>query len=233
MAITRVGEAEASAINDGDVTLDLSGLSLLENDVVVLVASGGVSAPSMTTSGYTATVVGTTILAWKRMGSTPDTSAVVNITGISSLFASAAVAIAFRGVDTTTAMDATITSANSSGTNPDSPSITTVTDGAGVISAFGSFVADAAVTAPSGYGDQVDIASTDTVPATAGMAWLTKASAGAEDPASWTNVSSGTWAAFTVALRPAGGGGGGGGGGIANTIGGRLLNPHTLSGLVG
>ena len=202
MAITRVGETENSAINDGDITLDLTGISLLENDIVVIMAYGGASAPAMTTGGYDETTSGLGLLAWKRMGASPDSSAVVNITGASLENASAAVAIAFRGVDATTAMDATITSATGSSTNPDSPSITTVTDGAAVISAFGSSVNDPSVTAPSGYGDQVNNTSIDTVSAAAGMAWLTKATAGAENPASWTDVSDASWSAFTVALRP-------------------------------
>ena len=202
MAITRVGETEGSAIDDADITLDLTAISLLENDVVVIAASGGTVAPAMTTAGYTQTGVNAGLLAWKRMSASPDSSALIDITGTGGAVASAAVAIAFRGVDTTTAMDATITSATGSSTNPDSPSITTVTDGAAVISAMASLVSDASVTAPSGYGDQVDINSSDTLSATAGMAWLTKASAGAENPASWTNVSTGAWVAFTVALRP-------------------------------
>jgi hypothetical protein len=209
MAITRVGEAEASAINDGDPTLTLP--TMQENDVVVISACGGGSAPTMTTSGYTITNTGgsnaSSIVAWKRMGASPDATAVVNVTGAASLYASAAVATVFRGVDTTTAIDATITIADGGSGSPDSPSITTVTDGAGVISAMGLFnTLDTSVTAPSGYGDQVDIAGDDSADATAGLAWLTKVSAGAENPAAWTNVTSGLWGAATIALRPAGAG---------------------------
>ena len=202
MAITRVGEAEADGNDDEDLTLDLSIISLLENDIVVIMAYGGTSAPAMTTGGYDETTFGLGLLAWKRMGASPDSSAVVDITGAVGLYASAAVAVAFRGVDATTAMDATITSATGSSTNPDSPSITTVTDGAAVISAFGSSVDDFTVTAPSGYGDQVNNAEIDTFSAAVGMAWLTKATAGAENPAAWTDVSDASWSAFTVALRP-------------------------------
>lgn len=220
MALTLRGVAENSALNGGDVVVTLPG-GTAENDIVIFAYSIGQNsdiAMSVSTAGYTQIAdlyaddsndsnLG---VFWKRMGASPDTT----VTGVGDGTASSAVAgvcQVWTGVDTVTALDATTTTAT--GINdavPDSPSITTVTANAVVISiGCGSVVpGDTSVTAPSGYSNQVDIKSDDTRSTTLGMASKLVASPGAEDPAAWTTWSvSGSSAdsmcAATVALRPA------------------------------
>lgn len=215
MAITYRGGGEASAINGGDPTITFPG-GVAENDIVL--AGGGhglqgTTAATILTSGYTQLELGplssTADVAgcwYKRMGATPD-STVQGEGGGNGSDAVVYLCQIFIGVDTTTAIDATTTEAASSSGAPDSPNIDTVTDGAAVVSIGVGGVFDSTVTSPSGYGDQVHLNRDDTRPVTAGMAWVTKATAGGENPAAWTGWSTGTWAAFTVALRPATGGG--------------------------
>jgi hypothetical protein len=202
MAITRIGEAEASAIDDGELSVTLP--SMEQNDIVVVMYFEGTSNITMTTTGYTITSLsGNAKIAWKRMGASPDATIEISTGNSSGNNASAAVAIIFRGVDTTTAMDATVTTSfGFAGSAADSPSITTVTDGAAVISAFGRSIFDTAITAPSGYGDQVDASADDTADAAAAMAWVIKASHGAENPGAWTADTSNVYQAATMALRP-------------------------------
>lgn len=204
MAITHVVSASAQATDGGNPSVSL-GSSLQENDVAVIIAAAGVgSTPTMSTSGYNTLVDNlVTLVAWKRMGATPDTTAVVAGNGTSIAGVSASV-IVLRGVDITTALDATSTEASNAGsTNPDPPSITTVTNGAAVVALMATKVNDSTVTAPSGYSNGTSLNSNDTSPVTTGAAWILKASAGAENPPAFTNVSSGQWKTVTVALRPA------------------------------
>lgn len=203
MAISLVGTAEDAATTDFDLTLP----TLAENDVVYLfvaqIGTGiGLTDPNGFTELFNSTdVVDRFVVLRKVMGATPDTTVTIDTATVSRTVI--ALAVCLRGVDTTTPEDATTTGTTTatSSTNPDSASITTVTNGAWVISAFRTAVGDTTVTAPSGYTNQVD----HTLNAlTAGAATKEVATAGAEDPASWTNVSSGSWYAATIAVRPAG-----------------------------
>jgi hypothetical protein len=134
------------------------------------------------------------------MGATPDTSATVTGSGNAN-HGTAAIAFVFRGVCPATPEDATATTTTGSSTNPDPPSINTVTDIAAVIAGANSAANDTSITAPSGYGNQFDIVGDDTNDVTAGLSWKTVATAGAENPASWTNWSTGAWRSFSIALR--------------------------------
>jgi hypothetical protein len=206
MAITLVGTAEASNINGNDATLTLpSGMA--QNDVVVVVGGHGHSgnAAGVTTSGYTElldTGGGQCKLSvsWKRMGASPDTTALCQGSGDSD-DATCYVALVFRGVSTTSAIDASLTSTTGTG-SPNSPSITTVTNGAIVISCFVQAVDDYTVLAPTGYSVQKDVARNDTSPITAGAAYKAIMPAGAENPGPWTASSSDNYVAATMALTP-------------------------------
>jgi hypothetical protein len=76
-----------------------------------------------------------------------------------------------------------------------------------VIPVAGSKVSDAAITAPSGYSNHYTINQTDSASITVAGATLEKTTAGAENPASWTNWATGNWYAITIAVRPASTGG--------------------------
>lgn len=143
------------------------------------------------------------VVAWKRMGASPDTTVVIDGSVGGSSNGVAASAIVLRGVHLTTPIDATTTVTTNFGTNPDPPSITTVTDGAAVVVFMGAGVNDSSITVPSGYGNLSSINSNDSLPVSSAVAWRLKSPAGSENPPAFTGVSSGDWSALTVALRPA------------------------------
>lgn len=209
--ISYVGAATASGA-DGTVTyaLSLTGITgLAQNDVVFVFQFLPRAAGGATPSGWTqiATVTGSGHKAFayrKVMGVTPDTSLTMTGTGNAG-DASAAIAIALRGVNTTTPEDATATTAAASNlTNPDCPSITTVTNGAWVMAFAGSKQSDASVVTPSGYSNTTSVLGTGTL-RNAQLYAATKlvSTAGAEDPAAWGTWGAGDNATATVAARPA------------------------------
>lgn len=231
MALSFVGAVTGTRFSAGTITLDLTALtggsnsSPSENDIVVVVqhvirAVADVdTGPS--TAGYTEiadlyqndTQRTHFSVAWKRMGATPDTSVSFNNSGGSSGAAVADTAIAYvvRGVDTTTALDVTSTTAGGANTGiANAPTITPSTSGAWVL-ACGANISSAstALTGPSGYSDHVTVAgqlwnasSVWAHPAIARKAWTS----GAEDPGAWSGHSDSknfSWAAVTLVLRPA------------------------------
>ena len=210
-----VGTAEASG-NSASYNVTLPATQ--EGDLVI-VSTGFVSTsnlnPGVSTAGYTEvadlyqndTRDANFSVSWKIMGSTPDTSVTCLGSG-SSTNGAVCVVHVWRGANQATPLDVistTVTSGN--GSNPNSPSITPVTSGAIVISTgLGTMASvDNAVTAPTGYGNQADISIDPGNAATVGIsskAWTS----GAEDPAAWTNfttTTSDSWAAVTLAIRPA------------------------------
>lgn len=198
------GNLSGSAISGNNVTITLP--TLQQNDVVYVVA-GRVGGPTMSTAGYTqiGTVTSTTHVVRvfrKVMGATPDTTAVVAGSG-NTLHAMAVSLFCLRGVDFNTPEDATPTTASGSSTNPNPPSITTVTNNAWVLAAASSAVLDTSVTAPTNYINLTNAGATDDNPSSSAMSSRLIATAGAEDPATYTSWSTGTWGAITVAVRPA------------------------------
>jgi hypothetical protein len=210
MAISEVGSYSGTASAGGDVTVNLAVFlpGLQENDLLVVFGGHPANGTNsgVSTSGYTELFDLTTVCrfsaSWKRMGATPDTS----VTCIGSGGANDSVVYniyAFRGVDTSTAIDATTT--NTAGTgDPNSPSITTVTNGAVVLSLFGIEGDVATYTQPTGYSAGVVGAGTSSVEFSAGGAYKAIPTAGAENPSPWdVDVTSKSWQAVSVALRPA------------------------------
>jgi hypothetical protein len=208
MAISLVGTVTGGAANGADVTLTLPG-GIAENDLVCVFGGSyqGFASAGVSTSGYTENTdyLGATMelsFSYKKMGASPDAS----VTGIgsgNSNLASAYVAMVFRGVDTSTPIDATTVTTEGSGSSPNSASITTVTNGAAVISAVISDNQDTSVTAPTGYGNTANGNASDLLSTTVAAAWKAVSSAGAENPEPWTTWSNREWSALTVALRPA------------------------------
>lgn len=139
-APTYVGSVSDTNANGNAVTLDLTGLSLQENDLVLAFIAVGADDNSNvaevgTSTGWTEIVdilsddVEDVSLAvyYKLMGSTPDTSFDTASAGTSDSIA--ATARAYRGVNTTTPLDVTTTTSITTNTAlPNPPSITTVTD---------------------------------------------------------------------------------------------------------
>ena len=199
-----------------------SGSAAIANDLVIVVtgwASAANGDPGVTTpTGYTEvydlyrsdTRDVNISVNWKVMGGTPDTS--VTVRGYNNAANGGATAVhVWRGVNTTTPMDVApptgVTAGNAS--RPDSPAITPITTGAMVLS-VGMGTGDAtplAQTTPTGYSNGRSVAGTgSTMSVIANIASKTWSGSGAEDPAAWTGGETSTsdsWAAGTLALRPA------------------------------
>lgn len=228
-AITYVGGASANGTG-ATYNVSLTGLTggsgstAQAGDIVIVITGWGSTAngdPGVSTAGYTEEPSGTDLYSsdtrdvnvsanWKVMGSTPDTS--VTVRGFNNAANGGATVVqVWRGVDQGTPMDATVTTTsanNQSASSFDSPSITPVTTGAFVLSA-GMGTDDTTPltkTAPTGYGNSVATTGTgSTMSVTIGIASKAWAS-GAENPAAWSGGETSTsdsWAAFTIALRPA------------------------------
>ena len=210
MAITIVGTPQVgNAIDGGDVTLTFD-VTPAQNDVVVVFGGSGSFRspnPAAPGSGYTQIALNTTSVffgAWyKRMDVSPDSSVLCH--GSANVNdATAYGCYVLRGVDTTTFADAAATTAGvTTSTNPDCPSITTVTNNAWVLALAGSRVTDGAITAPSGYSNHYTTVASDGASITVAGVTLEKTTAGAENPPAWSNWASGNWYAITVAVRPA------------------------------
>lgn len=204
MSLTALTGGIASSPTEGDIVIAIN--------VIVNTTNGN---PGVGTAGYTELVdmyrgdsYDTNLsVSYKIMGASPDTTVSCNPSN-SGTRASDCVAMVFRGIDSTTPIDVTTTTA-SSGNSEDvnCPAITPVTPGAIVLctgSAAGASV-DATPIAPSGYTGtyiQTDPGSSGAAVASY-KAW---SGSGAEDPAPYVmdlgTASANSWAAATLALRP-------------------------------
>lgn len=217
-AITFVASSTAVS-NTNPYTLSFSGMSLQQGDIVIILTgyvSTGNGDPGVNTAGYTDlndlyandTRDANLATLWKIMGVTPDSSVECRASTVSTN-GSVCIAYAWRGVDQSTPMDVASTSATAiDSAIPDSPSITPVTAGALVVAlGLGTGVSvDTDVTAPSGYSNKVSTTTDPGNAVIAGVASKAWSGSGAEDPAAWTDWTTSTgdsWAAVTLALRPA------------------------------
>lgn len=223
MALEYVGGASGSG-DAADYTVSLTALSggigtAAQADDIVVVVTGFAQLsdlnPGPTTAGYTEVAdlyandnFDTNLsVAYKVMGATPDTSVTVTGSG-SGTYGAATVVHVWRGVDTASPLDVSATTATGiNGSEIDSPAITPVTAGAVVLTCGLTAGSDALRTAPTGYGHAVQAAGAASRPSlgvVASKAWT----AGAEDPGAWTGGTTSafnSWAAVTLALRPAAG----------------------------
>lgn len=144
---------------------------------------------------------------YKRMGSTPDTSVTVSGTG-SIANAGAVIIHVFRGVDPTTPLDVSAVPAvasNSARANP--PAITPTTQGAWIVAGgAGAHVDGTDTFTSSDLSNFRTAGADDTYDVTVG-AGTAEWSSGSFDPAqfgfSGTDGTANSWAAYTLALRPA------------------------------
>lgn len=192
-----------------------------EGDLVVVsygVAAGGAPATGISIgSSYTnLSVLSQTdsrsisfVVGYKFMGSTPDTSVTVSQT-FSVNNAGCVTVQVYRGIDPTTPLDVTPTSAGNINTflvNP--PAITPVTAGAVVAVSGGGAAVSLATNAAYSSSDLLSFSSVfgnaaqDVLLGAGYVRWVS----GAVDPATFTaNVGDSTqfsWASYSVALRPA------------------------------
>jgi hypothetical protein len=191
--------------------------------VLVAVSAAGTSDLTITinTSGYTSLgelwsddSYDTNLeAAWKIMGGTPDTS--VSVQASSGVGGVAVAVYVFRNVDQSTPMDVTPTTATGGNTADANPAaITPVTAGsvivllAGAADAVGAAASVNFTGGPSGtagFTQDRSGGTNDEWAAVAG-AYYTGWSSGAYDAGAFSTAGGGTdasWAAFTIALRPA------------------------------
>jgi hypothetical protein len=216
MAITRVGGGSVSVGTSGTFNITLPGVPA-ENDIVLafcaanifinqsgLDGEGGIASTGYTTLAGSLNGMGGGgyWLGWKRLSGSPDS--VVSFFGKSGVF-STALAVMYRGVDTTTAFDAAIQTATNTTGMPDAPANTTVTDGAWRVIAGAIQSEIETFTAPSGFGNLLQLSGVDGEPDTDTQAFADKeeATAGALDPAVWGGSASNDWFAAHILLRPA------------------------------
>ena|GEM_PF-6264529 len=229
MAISYVGSAVGSdATTATSYTVDVSGLSLAENDVLVAAygwtsgSNDSVGLPSGDSSGawqscftdlYANDSADTNHrMAYQVVGATPDATITVPALN-STAYASCCVILAFRGVDTTTPLDG-VTPTTATGTNTsqaDAPAITPTTAGAWIVAGYQG-VTDAT---PSDKTSPANMTA-GTIKKDAGSTWgcivglyyYSGWSSGAFDPDAWTGGESAathSCAAGTIVLRPRGG----------------------------
>lgn len=194
-----------------------SGGDPLENDIVIVayvIASTTDLDVAVTTSGYTEITelysndTRDTNLAvfWKRMGSTPDTDVTLGQTTNVNFGGAAAIQV-YRGVDLTTALDVTSTTATGIDTDQANPaSITPSTSGAWVVAIGGGASTTGAIFTSSDLSDFLTATSADNNDATIGMGHIGPWTSGAVDAAIFgggENDVLDSWAAITLALRPA------------------------------
>lgn len=215
--ITFVGVASNTVTNGAALTLTLMS-GLVQGDFVVVCQSnqGIEESDGPQSNGWARVQIGASGVnyefsvatngasgnCWvKFMSSTPDTSIVFgDVQGTDE--GMAAVAFAFRGVDAA-AFDATTVLANGTSTTPDSPSITTVSPGAVIISAVISDGNDGTVTGPTDWNNATAVAYDETTSDNAvGMAWVAQNVTGATNPPAWAGFATRDWVAVTMALKP-------------------------------
>lgn len=219
MAITVVGTSSATATSAANYNVTLP--VCLEGDLVVVaygISNSADAALGVNTAGYTEVANlyanddhdTNLAVAYKVMGATPDS--VVNVAGPSSVQrGGVAVVTVLRGVHPSTQIDvATTTATGTNSFTPDPPSITPTTAGALIVAigAASGTLADATGTAPSGYENQIANSIAGTTDSFMAAMALKAWTSGAEDPGAFTDyalgtASAGSWAAVTLAIRPA------------------------------
>ena len=217
MGITYLGSATGVSANGTNATINLTPIGLQQGDIIVVIQSIGENYSDLLTapSGFTKlssafnsdTYAINSTISYKIMGVTPDSS--ITLLGLDNWYsgsqsANAGIAYCFRGVDKTTPIDVTTVSAGGSNTGtPTPPGITTVTDGAMILSAACSSYYDSSP-ASSNLSNIIYVSQTDTLPVLCSIGNHLQSSAGSFTPiwSGFGGASAYAWNAFAVALRP-------------------------------
>lgn len=195
---------DATAQNGANLTITLP-VGTTVGDMVILVgihSNRAGSTPQAVTAGYTTLASHSAaspfaVAQYKILGNPADSTVTCKGSG-NAADAAAYVCAVIRGASEA---NISIQSAGpTTGTNPDPPSISGVdTANDIVIAAAVSAVFDAAVTAPTGYGNLANAAGNDTgEDCAAALAINTTTLSSTEDPAAFTNWSSGANYRFTI-----------------------------------
>lgn len=215
MAITQVGTAVTNLAASGvtAITVNLP-TGVAENDVAYgIVMSSQLSDVTCSESSGTwakladlyanGSTNDTNFAVFRKVqGASPDAS--ITMTARVTNGGILGICFALRGVDTTTPEDAVVATDTATGaTSPNPPEVTSVTNGAWILALAGASDPDVVSNGPTGY---TFIESVEQTVRNAMAAYLEKATAGAEDPGAFTDVTSDaddSWCAATIAVRPA------------------------------
>lgn len=182
-----------------------------ENDVYVValardstsaIGTAAISAGWSRIYNYGAETIPVSVVFLKRMTSSPDST--IPIEGDTSFSGSTAVAmIQVKGVDTSTAQDAALTSASGSSGMPNPPSHTTVT--ANALRIVTGHIDDDNTSgwSLSGWTVLTKGVGTGGRDATVALGYKLAATAGAENPSAFSGSADDEWAATHFSLRPA------------------------------
>lgn len=209
----------------GSVSVSLTALTggigsqAIANDLVIALFTTGSQADRILsiTTGYT--LIGSELyvnemydinfrIAYKFMPSTPDTDVTIGNTGNAN-DAGAHQVMVYRGVDLVTPLDVAAVSATGIDTAvPNPAAITPATGGAVIVVAAGSaHNATTGVFTASQLSEFVTRVQDDTFDTTLGIGNYYDWVSGSFDPNAWTfsgaDVNTYSWAAMTIALRPA------------------------------
>ncbi len=208
MAWSLVGStSNYSSTQDGTETVTLPGTPQ-EGDIVVVVAASdqadGGTPVDISTSGYTKWLTGNNfprgVIGWKRLGASPDSSVAIERTN--RAYNTCWAVQVWRGGDSSQPDAALVTASGGSG-DPNSPSITTTSDDALVLS-FGLLDDDSATlnNPPTGYSNAIlqNANAAAGSSCTVMIASKEVATAGAENPGVWDTSHSDAWYAGTLAL---------------------------------
>lgn len=222
------GQAFTSTGTTGTLTTNFSLTggyrdNVKENDVVIVavsISADTLVAPNIVTSGYVpaATLYSddgfdiNLLVAYKVMGSTPDTSIAISHTGNINYGLAVAIHV-WEGIDTTTPLDVAATTATGIDTAiPNPPAITPITNNSVILACAASGHNDAAElysAAPATFSNLVTDGISESFDGMVGIASNTGAVALAEvDPGNFsiafTDVNTYSWACVTLALRQGG-----------------------------
>jgi hypothetical protein len=186
--------------------------TMSEKDVFVVYGGniGTTTTAGFLTGGWSVADVtdvgGAVVLGYKVMTTTPDTSLVIRTTN-ASFFGAAFVGIAFSGADATVVDAFVQTSVSALTSQPNAPSLTVTTVNCAVLTGLkrATSAADVMVQ-PGTYNNLVQIKSSgaSNQQMQAGLAWILRATSGAEDPTTWDGITTTSSAAHVsaISLRP-------------------------------
>lgn len=204
----------ASVTNGGTATVDLTTIAGLAQDDIVLgfcFSTGGTRAnPSGWTEIQSDTNVGAgsgqVQCSYKIMGASPDTSVSFWDSGTTA-DSTAALAFAFRGVNTASPINTSAETETGAGNNPDPPSVTPGVDNCCIVIFACGFGLDTSVGTVTNYTHPTNdtITANDNNDSTVAGAYriLTGGSGVPEDPGSWNSWANMANWSVTIALEPA------------------------------
>lgn len=207
MDLTSLSDGSDTAAADGDLVIVMGGRANNSDQTVTMSTAGYTSLGHLHATDTNHTAVE---LFYKFMGSTPDTTAVIDV-GATSTNGGAAVCLVFRGVDPTTPFDgvSVVTATGTDGNLADPGAITPATAGAWICAFLaGANNNSASVATKPANMDYMRYASGggSTRRLSVGGCYFDGWTSGAFDPDAWTgtdNEAGDSWAAYTLALRPA------------------------------